>query len=176
MSILDTVARRLSANGYAVVFAAGELRFEDASVLGFVAEFQTIGALLEGWQAEQERFLRSNASALRRDRRKAWNVYSILLTQEQVSEEQRRALVAVEEDFGSTRKVARAGVTTDRDIEGALGVLLPIRHRVSLSSENALGALARRLDSVPQRALEVLLAGGSGQEFAEALIQFEEAR
>jgi hypothetical protein len=175
MSILDTVARRLSANEYSVVFAADELRFEDASVLGFVAEFQTVRDLLEGWQAEQERFLRSNAAALRRDRRKAWNVYSILLTREQASEEQSRALVAVEEDFGSTRKVARAGVITDRDIERALGVLLPIRHRVSLSSENALGVLARRLDSLPSRAVEVLLAGGSAEEFVEALIQVEEA-
>ena len=126
MSILDTAARRLTSGGYNVVSGGDEVRFEDASVLGFAVEFPTIERLLSGWQEAQDRFLRSCAGALRRDRRKAWNVYSIFLTAEHASIEAVRALVSVEENFESTRKIARSGVVTERDIESAMAVLLPM--------------------------------------------------
>lgn len=175
MSILDTVARRLEANGYSVAPMGGELRFEDISILGFVVEFSTVEQLLDGWQQVQDRFLRESAVALRRDRRKAWNVYSVLLTPERASREQSRALVSVEEDFQSTRKLARAGIATDGDVEEGVAALLPIRHRVSLSSENALELLQSRLVTLPSDAVRLLLAGGSGENFADALVRDEES-
>ena len=146
-------ARRLSAAGYDVTSTTGNVRFEDASVLGFVAEFASVAALLDEWIHAEETFLREHAVELRRDRRKAWNVYSILLTQERASAEQTKRLIAVEENFQATRKIARAGIAIDRDIDNALGVLLPIRHRVSLSSENALDLLRDRLSALPPSAV-----------------------
>ena len=175
MSILDTVARRLSSSGYTVAPGGDEVRFEDASVLGFVAEFSTVEQLVSGWQQAQDRFLRNSGGVLRRDRRKAWNVYSILLTPERASAEQTRVLISVEEDFQSTRKIARSGVATDRDVDSAISVLLPIRHRVSLSGENALELMASHLGALPSGAIESLLAGGSGEEFADALVRAAES-
>ena len=176
MSILDTVARCLSAGGYTVIPAMGEVRFEDASILGFVAEFVSVAQLLDGWQQSQDVFLHNHASALRQDRRKAWNVYSILLTPERASTNQRKALVSVEEDCRATRKIAHAGIATDRDIENALGVLLPIHHRVSLTSENTLALLDERLSALPSAAVKGFLAGGGGEDFADALLRAEESQ
>ena len=175
MSTLATVAGRLSRNGYAVILAGSEVCFEDASVLGFVAEFESVAQLLDGWHGAEDAFLREHASALRRDRRKAWNVYSILLTPERASAEQERALVTLEENFQATRKVARSSIATDRDIENVLGALLPIRHRVGLRSENALELVASRLSALPSAAVRSLLAGGSGEDFADALVRAEES-
>lgn len=174
MSILDMAARRLSAAGYDVTSTTGNVRFEDASVLGFVAEFASVAALLDEWIHAEETFLREHAVELRRDRRKAWNVYSILLTQERASAEQTKRLIAVEENFQATRKIARAGIAIDRDIDNALGVLLPIRHRVSLSSENALDLLRDRLSALPPSAVHSMLVGGNGEDIADALVREEE--
>lgn len=175
MGLLDAVARRLSSNGYWVLVASGEVRFEDASVLGCVSEFGSVNELLEGWKHAEDTFVRRYSAALRRDLRKAWNVYTILLTAERASVPQRRDLVAIEENFQATRKVARAGIATEGDIEIALGVLLPIRHRVSMSSENALEAVSNRLSALPSEAVKALLAGGSGEHFANILVRTEES-
>ena len=168
------VARRLLVAGYDVTSTTSHVRFEDASVLGFVAEFATVAALLDEWKNAEETFLREHAVELRRDRRKAWNVYSILLTHERASAEQTERLIAVEENFQATRKIARAGITIDRDIDNALGVLLPIRHRVSLSSENALDLLRSRLSALPPSAVHSILAGGNREDIADALVREEE--
>ena len=125
--------------------------------------------LLNGWKEAEDAFLRDRASGLRRDRRKAWNVYSIFLTPERAFAAQERDLVLVEENFQATRKIARAGIATDRDIENALGVLFPIRYRVSLRSENALGLVTSRLSALPSGAVRSLLDGGSGEELCECL-------
>ena len=175
MSTLDTVARRLSTSGYEVISATGKVCFEDASVLGFVAEFESVAQLLNGWKEAEDAFLRDRASGLRRDRRKAWNVYSIFLTPERAFAAQERDLVLVEENFQATRKIARAGIATDRDIENALGVLFPIRYRVSLRSENALGLVTSRLSALPSGAVRSFLDGGSGEDFANALVRAEES-
>lgn len=175
MSTLDKAARCLSASRYEVVWTTAKVRFEDASVLGFVAEFESVAQLLDGWKEAEDDFLSEHASAFRRDRRKAWNVYSILLTPDRASAKQGRALVTLEENFQATRKIARASIATDRDIEDALGVLLPIRHRVNLSSENTLELLASSLLALPSGAVRSLLDGGSGEDFADALVRAEES-
>lgn len=174
MNILDMAAKRLLVAGYDVTSTAGRIRFEDASVLGFVAEFVSVAALLDEWKHTEESFLRDHAAELRRDRRKAWNVYSILLTHERASAEQTRRLIAVEENFQATRKIARAGIAIDPDVDNALGVLLPIRHRVSLSSENALDILRNRLSALPPSAVHSMLVGGNGEDIADALVREEE--
>ena len=56
MSTLDTVAGRLSKSGYAVILATGEVCFEDASVLGFVAEFKSVTQLLDEWKEAENAF------------------------------------------------------------------------------------------------------------------------
>ena len=176
MSILDTCARNLAASGYAIATSTTELRFEDASVLGFVAEFETVAALLAGWQSAEETFLRTHAAALRRDPRKAWNLYTVLLTPEPAATEQRGTLFAIEENFRATRKLARAGISTERDVENALGALLPIRHRMDLTNEDVLELVNGRLSALPSEAVRSLLDDATGDGFAEALLRGEESR
>ena len=60
-------ARRLSAAGYDVTPTTGHVRFEDASVLGFAAEFVSVAELLDEWIHAEETFLREHAAELRRD-------------------------------------------------------------------------------------------------------------
>lgn len=176
MTILDTCARRLTASGYAIATSTTELRFEDASVLGFIAEFETVAALLEGWQHAEGAFLRTHAAALRRDPRKAWNLYTVLLTPAPATAQQRAALFAIEENFRATRKLARAGIATERDVENALGALLPIRHRMDLKNEDVLELINGRLSALPSEAVRSLFDEATGDEFAEALLRGEESR
>jgi hypothetical protein len=166
--------RRLTSAHFTAARVGDEVRFEDASILGFVRDFASVPLLLEGWHDAQDQFLRSSAAELRRDRRKAWNAYSFFLTAAQASEDEARALIAIEEDFRSTRKVVRAGVSTDADVDGALSVLLPIRHRVRLSAEDAVGRVADRLTSLPREAVDLLLRDATSEEFAEALLRERE--
>jgi len=174
VSIVDSVLSRLSSAGYTTARFGDEIRFEDASVLGFVREFATARHLIEEWQRAQDQFLRANAPALRRDRRKSWNAYSVLLTSQPASEEEAQRLITIEEDFRATRKVVRAAVSTDGDVESALAVLLPIRRRVRFVAEDALARVSDRLSALPRPALEALLRGATGEEFAQALLRGEE--
>lgn len=174
MSVLDTARRCLSSAGYTTALVGEEIRFEGTSVLGFIREFASVRTLLRGWKGAQDEFLRTNASALRRDRRKSWNVYSVFLTSERASDEEAQLLISIEEDFRATRKLVRAGMSTDADVEDALGVLLPIRHRVSFVAEDALIRVANRLGSLPTGSVGLMLGGGTGAELAEALLHGEE--
>jgi hypothetical protein len=121
------------------------VHFEDEVVMGFLAFFDDASSLLDGWKAMQDGFLRGNAARLKQDPSKAWNVYAILLTPEDpASEADFRELRALEEDFRSTRKIARAGVTTRDKCRTALAPLLPLVH-LSREGREAVEALPARL-------------------------------
>ena len=173
MIIVEEASRLLTQHGYDVMPEQELLRFEDTVVLGFVRCFEDVASLVEGWRSTEERFLRKYSDALRRDGRKSWNVYSILITSEQASRSQELELLRIEEDFVSTRKVARAGVATDRDVDMALAVLLPIRSRVSLGGEDPQGLLVERLSTLPEKVIPMLLSGVPGELLAGQLIQEE---
>ena len=170
MTVLERAARALVSAEFTVKQYGAEVRFEDPSVLGFAVEFATVEDLLQQWRGAEERFLRTNAAALRTDRRKSWNIYSVLLTAGQSSPELAKRLLAVEEDFRSTRKVARSGLATDRDVEDALLPLLPLRHRVSLQPEEALARVAERIQELPPEVVRALLRDASAEALARMLL------
>jgi hypothetical protein len=120
--------------------------FEDDVLLGFVAVHRTGDSIVTNWQREQDAFLQSNAGRLRPAAQKAWNVYSVFLTPESCTSTIRAALIKIEEDFTSTRKIARSGLTNPTEITRALLPLLRIQKRPTPGLENLRTRLQERLN------------------------------
>ena len=157
MDLLEEANAILEAAGYRTVRpgrSAERFYFEDSSLLGFVSVFPSVDQLLKDWEGLQDSFLSAHAKPLRLAPGKAWNAYSILLTQAVCSARQLPLVLGIEEDFRGTRKIARASIATRPDLIRALFPLLPIHHLVTLGREDAAG----RLQARPELAGEILTA------------------
>ncbi len=142
--------------------------FENISVLGFVHVFASAAALLERWTADQQAVLTRHAPALRAAGKKAWNVYSVFLTEEQAPQAQ-RAVDQIEEDFSLTRKIARTAVRTPDDVERALQPLTRVRAQPLLGDANFEARLRTRLKDVPEAAVTAFLGSVKAEEVARIL-------
>jgi hypothetical protein len=141
------------------------LSFEDEAVIGFLRVFGTAAELVAGWQTAERSDLARHASQLKTAPKKAWNIYSIFLTEGPASSANLRDIEAVEEDFSATRKIARASVTSAADLERALLPLLPLRAittLVTLSDHQA--KLRSHLSFLPPHVCEAILEGASPGE------------
>ena len=166
MQLLHDAAAVLREAGFQTARdASGQeiLCFEDANLVGFIAEFPSVSDLLSGWRAEQDAFLKRSASALRRDPLKAWNIYAIFLTQGTPSTEEARELFAIEEDFMATRKIARAGVLSRPELGQAIAPILPLSASAIVDQRDSEGRLRERLDT-DERALFDLIREGRTDE------------
>lgn len=103
------------------------LQFEDPTLLGFLATYDTASELLRDWRQAQDTFLRVHAKRLRRDPLKAWNIYGVLLSEGAPTSDELLLVMSIEEDLSATRKIARAGVSTKSTLLSALAPLLPLR-------------------------------------------------
>ncbi len=158
MWLNDNVRAALEGAGYRVrAISENDLVFEDESLLGFVSVKDTVSAILDVWASEQDAFLKGNATQLRKEPRKAWNVYSVFLTEADCEAAQMSRVLDAEEDFRGTRKIVRCGLKTESDIQRALYPLLPIENVVALSSEDAMARVRGRLDL--SEAIVAALAG-----------------
>lgn len=172
---LEEVRAVLDAAGYRTLMpqpTVPSLYFEDLSVLGVVYVVDTVQQLLSGWEHLQDSFLRDNASRLVVDPFKAWNCYSVFLTDEQPAKNDASALFSIEEDFRGTRKIVRAGVSTRHDIERALAPLLPLRRLLTLAPDDIKARLASRL-GVPGAPLQGLLLDTKVEQVAASLLEAE---
>jgi hypothetical protein len=97
--------------------------FENPSIAGFLFVFDSAAELRSTWEERQTAVLARFAPVLRVAGAKAWNIYSVLLT-ENANADEARAVAELEEDFTLTRKIARVGIRTQHDLEQAL---LPLR-------------------------------------------------
>ncbi|MCO6512809.1 MAG: hypothetical protein J5I65_18645, partial [Aridibacter famidurans] len=86
--------------------------FEDDVLLGALFVLESPAVILNQWERCQDSFLRENSPRLSIDPYKAWNSYTVLLTEAPTDRNTMEALFAIEEDFRGTRKIVRAGVTT----------------------------------------------------------------
>jgi hypothetical protein len=172
--MLDRVRSLLEREGYVTAAVQGNelplLLFEDVSVLGFVVEYLNLQQLLSRWSQDQAFFITRNASDLGLNPAKAWNAYSVYLTEEELDREELHSLIQIEEDFHGTRKIVKAGVRTEEDLARALAPLLRI-HNVAwveavnlpllLSQEAAIGSglvsLLQEEDVDPMTILESFL-------------------
>ena len=142
--------------------------FENAALIGFVHEFDSVSALLSGWQQRQEIALARHATALRAAGAKAWNVYSIFLTTER-TKERVVALEQVEEDFSLTRKIARSGVQTSEELERALLPLISLRATPKLSAVNFEERLRGHLGELPPEVVAAFLGDAPVRDIARLL-------
>jgi hypothetical protein len=168
----DAVLRRA---GYSTASATTELgdlvRFEDDAVLGFLRVFPTAQDLVTRWRSAERADLAESASRLRAAPIKAWNVYSVFLALAPASPEDAREIDRIEEDFTSTRKIARAGIAALPDIERALLPILPLATLTSFSVSDYESRLRTRLGFLAQDALETLLGDADPKEIARILLE-----
>jgi len=115
----------------AAPYDATVLLFEDESIMGFVASFETAEQLLEKWKEQQGQFIAKLAVPLRRAARKSWNCYAILLSRASAPPALRPELTSLEEDLTLTRKLVGDGISSDEDVERVLMPILPIRHQLA---------------------------------------------
>ncbi|MBE0614140.1 MAG: hypothetical protein IH604_10780 [Burkholderiales bacterium] len=144
--------------------------FENAALIGFVHVFSSADELLARWEAAQQTVLSRHSAALRAAGAKAWNVYSVFLTVEQAPTQQ-RAVERIEENFVLTRKIARAGVRTQDDVERALLPLIAVKAQPILSDTDFQDRLRARLKDVSADVLTAFLAATSAEEVAKILAE-----
>lgn len=121
------------------------VHFEDDSVLGALFVFESVDDLLESWERTQDSFLRENGAALSNAPTKAWNCYTVFLSELDAKNVDRSRLNAIEEDFRGSRKVVGAGVSTRDDVEAVLAPLLPLRHLLVTTRLDPVELLRERL-------------------------------
>jgi hypothetical protein len=143
--------------------------FEDNSVLGFVKNCESVDTILSSWESIQDSFLRRYALRLRSETNKSWNVYSIYLSKDECSEEQKRKVFEIEENFRSTRKLVRTGIKSRSDIRNALLPLLPIQNLLSLRTEDIEQRLRERLSPDGSNPLVELLGPKTVKELTRNL-------
>lgn len=144
--------------------------FENAALIGFVHVFPSANDLLESWQGAQTATLSRHGPALRAAGAKAWNVYSVFLTEEQVPTRQRE-VERIEEDFALTRKIARAGVRTHDDLERTLLPLRAVRAQPLPSDTDFEDRLRARLKDVSPDVLAAFLGTIPADEVARILAE-----
>lgn len=144
--------------------------FENPALIGFVHIFSSADELLARWEAVQQAVLSRHSAALRAAGAKAWNVYSVFLAQEQAPTQQ-RAVERIEENFALTRKIARADVRTQDDVERALLPLTAVKSQPILSDTDFQDRLRARLNDVSADVLTAFLGAPSADEVAKILAE-----
>ena len=173
MSLLRDIDTVLQNAGYRVLSSASNpaiLYFEDHSLVGLVAAYPTTDDLLSNWRKTQDTFLQGHAMVLRAAAQKAWNCYTVHLTQEGARPDQLQHLFNIEEDFTSTRKIARAGITTQTDVSRALYPLLPVQNLVQMHTSSEAADLGVRLHDWPAPAITALLGNARFDDVLELLL------
>ena len=142
--------------------------FENSLLMGFVHVFESASALLEGWEARQKATLAHHAPVLRSAGTKAWNVYSVFLTSERITQYV-RAIELIEEDFTLTRKIARSSVQTPKDLECAFLPLISLKANPVLGAVNFEARLRNQLKDVSSGVVTAFLSETPGNEVARLL-------
>lgn len=142
--------------------------FENAALMGFVHVFDTADALLGLWEERQKLALARHATFLRSAGAKAWNVYSLFLTEDSGARSSRE-IERIDEDFSLTRKIARASIRTADDIEMALLPLLSIRSKPLLGAANFETRLRTRLKEISPDGVTAFLNEATPADVARIL-------
>jgi hypothetical protein len=164
-AVLDAASIRVGA-----VQEGDVLHFEDSTIVGFVSLHPTVADLVTRWEKITSRFLNQYAAELRTAPIKAWNAYSIFLTGDNARTEDRKSLSLIEEDFRGSRKIAKAGVTTNLDIVHGLLPILPIQTAIKLPPEDVGGRIMRRL-AVSDELKRMLFSSSTATEVLRAFLE-----
>jgi len=146
MKLVDEARSVLERAGYRVFSKEPvSCQFEDETVMGFLAAFESGEEIVSQWRDRQTSFLRMNAVRLRQAGIKSWNIYSVFLADVNYSKETGRELLSIEEDFQSTRKIAQANLTSSADVVRSLLPLIPIQNIVQLRQGESHATLRERI-------------------------------
>jgi len=161
MDILTASAELLTESGYEAsrgsVNGREFIAFEDETVLGFLFAYADISSLVECWAQNERQVIRDHQFVLRRSGQKAWNIYVAFLTEATSDYAFSVRLIAIEEDIGGTRKVARAGIRDSFDLRGALLPLLPLQAAPKLEAVDMHAEIRQRATDLHTRAVEAFL-------------------
>jgi hypothetical protein len=146
--------------------------FEDDTILGFLFAYDTLKELIENWETDMNGIVTANQFGLRRAAQKAWNTYAIFLTREQANYAGISTLSGIEENLAGTRKIARAGIVDNTNLEAALLSLLPIQSAPILEAVDFVAEIRHRTPELDGRAFE---AFASSVDASIVLQAFEEA-
>jgi len=95
------------------------------------------------------------------------------LTDVEASATELQALFDIEEDFTSTRKIARAGLATAADVQRALYPLIPIQNLLKMHGTKQDLDIGQRFHDWPAGALRALLGNGTAEDVVELLVEAE---
>ncbi len=144
--------------------------FENATLIGFVHVFSTAEELLSIWESAQQNVLSSHSALLQAAGDKAWNVYSVFLSENGTKSEQRE-VERIEEDFSQTRKIARTNVRTQDDIERTLLLFTAVRTQSMLLNADFENRFRSRMKNVSEDVLTGFLGGGDADDVARMLLE-----
>jgi hypothetical protein len=147
------------------------LLFEDETLFGFIRIASTVEEIVGSWEVDQDSFLARNAIRLRSFPLKAWNAYSIFITDAECPPAFKTDLLKIEEDFRGTRKIVQTEIASFDDLYAALFPLLPIKNLVTLKSIDSLPRLESRLSFLKASELEALRKGDAGLSIVEILLE-----
>jgi hypothetical protein len=122
--------------------------FEDDSAMGFVCTFDDADSLISRWRGVEHALLTKHAPFLRSAGQKAWNVYSVFLSEKPADAIVRRQLSFIEENLELTRKIAASGLVGRNAVATALLPLLPLQYRPSMDREDLVERLKRRIEAI----------------------------
>ncbi|WP_397596717.1 ABC-three component system middle component 1 [Silanimonas sp.] len=132
--------------------------FENDTTIGFIVSYKTLRDLVERWPEDSQTAVKRFQLALKRSGNKAWNTYLVLLAHEAPINASQAVMSVIEEDLSGTRKIVRAGVRTQADVESALLPLLPLRSAPQLESVDMKQEILKRTTELPARAVEAFLS------------------
>ena len=142
--------------------------FENPVLIGFVHVFESADVLLAQWEASQKLVLERHVGALRGAGAKAWNVYSIFLT-EALAPSRQWEIQRLEEDFTLTRKIAHAAIRTPEDVERVLLPLTAVKAQPLLGDADFEARLQSRLKDISKDAVTAFLGETSTDDVAQIL-------
>ena len=145
------------------------LVFEGITVLGFIVAYSEIAQLLVRWSADANALITDNQLSLRRAHAKAWNTYTVFLTDAAANHAEMVALGAIEEDLTGTRKIARGGVGDVDGVRAALLPLLPIQSAPRLEAVDMVAEIRLRTPELPSRVVDAFLSGAHDALIAKVL-------
>jgi hypothetical protein len=173
--VISTVQVVMQAANYRTREVSGSkiatVGFEDEATMGFVSVFDAPRQMILGWRELEATMLARYATHFRAAGDKAWNVYSVFITEASASEEERREVRWIEEDLERTRKITRTGVVTRDDVVKALLPLLPIVAKPLLEPEDSKQRLLRRIEVIAPRVRDVVLDDAVSPKEVAALLR-----
>jgi hypothetical protein len=161
IDIFSTAQTILRESGYRTRLLQFEqssiLSFEDESILGFCYLFADPATLLTGWRSIETEFLNRHGARFRSAGDKAWNIYSVFLSNEIADSVQTREVRWIEENLERTRKLATCGISTREALHRALLPLLRLQYRPILQLDSLTERLQRRIATIAPSVASIAL-------------------